>query len=85
MAAERRWPQGSLMTAGLPVVFNDMEKCRTATDGRGAAMSCGASNGDGGALAEKNGADGNAVQRAVQALHRQVNEKRVAAVTIRCV
>lgn len=48
-------------------------------------MSCGASNGDGGALAEKNGADGNAVQRAVQALHRQVNEKRVAAVTIRCV
>ena len=55
------------------------DKCRTATDGRGAAISCDAPNGNGGTLAVKHDADVNAVRRA---LHRQICEKRVAALAI---
>ena len=82
MVAGGRRPQGSLEAADLPVAVINMEKCKTATDGRGAAISCGASEGGGDALAEKHDANGNAVRRAMQTLHRQVNERRVAAVTI---
>jgi hypothetical protein len=70
------------VAATLPVAVINMETCKTVIDGRGAAMSCGASNGDCRALGEKHDTNGNAVRRAVQVLHGQINKRRVATVSI---